>query len=181
MREGKFGEFSDVWSLGVVIFEIFTYGELPYKGMTNQLVLTNVQMGFRLAKPPGCPDQVYGVMLRCWAGEYKDRPKFSALVQRVHRLLEDVRREDNHVAAVDHGVYTSRAAPSDSSETPNNSGGSLYKNGPPQRTAEDRDVWVDIQPVNYPADMVPPGVVQIFPDRVPLVEPLSQPSAESYV
>lgn len=70
---------SDVWSFGVVLYEITTYGRLPYPGMTNEEVLEKVQQGYRMPCPRGCPDKLYDIMLDCWQEESSNRPTFETL------------------------------------------------------------------------------------------------------
>jgi hypothetical protein len=66
----------DVWSYGVVLWEIFSYGQIPYTGMTNDEVVEKVVMGFRLCKPADTPESVYSMMLRCWSSS---RPSFKSM------------------------------------------------------------------------------------------------------
>ncbi len=53
---------SDVWSFGVVLWEIWTYACLPYASFTNQEVFEGVSKDLRLQQPQGCPDALYRVM-----------------------------------------------------------------------------------------------------------------------
>ncbi len=70
---------SDVWSFGVVLYEIITYGRFPYPGMTNAQVLEQLQQGYRMPRPMGCPDKLYDIMLDCWREEPANRPTFETL------------------------------------------------------------------------------------------------------
>ena len=70
---------SDVWSFGIVIYEIITYGRFPYPRMTNAQVLEDLQEGYRMPRPMGCPDKLYDVMLDCWKEEPASRPTFETL------------------------------------------------------------------------------------------------------
>ena len=58
--------FSDVWSFGILLTELVTYGRIPYPGMTNAEVLHQVEHGYRMPSPPGCPPTLYDIMLECW-------------------------------------------------------------------------------------------------------------------
>ena len=58
----KFSTKSDVWSFGVVCFEVFSNGAKPYGAMNLVVVQTEVEAGLRLDKPPACPDDVYALM-----------------------------------------------------------------------------------------------------------------------
>ena len=70
---------SDIWSLGVVLYEIITYGRFPYPGMTNAEVLEKIQSGYRMGCPPGCPKHLHEVMLDCWREDPATRPTFETL------------------------------------------------------------------------------------------------------
>eukprot|EP00054_Salpingoeca_dolichothecata_P027880 m.207333 g.207333 ORF g.207333 m.207333 type:complete len:182 (-) comp26072_c0_seq42:1100-1645(-) len=76
----KYSIKSDVWSFGVVLAELVTYGQKPYAGLSNKEVVKQLEEGFRMPKPPGCPDGLYDIMLSCWKTEAEDRPTFESLV-----------------------------------------------------------------------------------------------------
>ena len=79
----RFSIKSDVWSFGVVLCEISTYGGLPYPGMTNGEVLAKIEQGYRMPQPPGCPKKLYDMMLNCWQMEPSNRPTFETLQQQL--------------------------------------------------------------------------------------------------
>ena len=72
----RFSIKSDVWSFGIVLHELITYGCTPYPGMTNRQVLASVERGYRMPCPANCPDPLYQIMLDCWKDEPEDRPSF---------------------------------------------------------------------------------------------------------
>ncbi|CAG5135058.1 unnamed protein product, partial [Candidula unifasciata] len=76
---GHFSHASDVWSYGVTLWEMFSYGGAPYDDMTGVEVIKFIEDDCRLAKPEKCPDVVYSVMLKCWSFEPAQRPTFSML------------------------------------------------------------------------------------------------------
>lgn len=64
----RFSIKSDVWSFGILLTELITYGRIPYPGMTNAEVLQQVERGYRMPSPPGNPEALYAIMLDCWKG-----------------------------------------------------------------------------------------------------------------
>ena len=70
---------SDVWSFGIVLYEIITYGRFPYPGMTNAEVLEKIQTGYRMGCPPNCPQRLHDVMTDCWKEDPASRPTFETL------------------------------------------------------------------------------------------------------
>ena len=70
---------SDVWSFGILLYEIITYGRFPYPGMTNAEVLEKIQTGYRMACPPNCPKNLHDMMLECWRDDPSSRPTFETL------------------------------------------------------------------------------------------------------
>jgi len=75
----KFSIKSDVWSFGVLLTELVTYGRIPYPGMTNAEVLLQVEHGYRMQAPQGCPPQLYDIMVECWLKDPMKRPTFETL------------------------------------------------------------------------------------------------------
>jgi len=83
---GKFTIHSDVWAFGVVMWEIFSYGMIPYYGMSNAEVVEKViTEGLRLPSPTNCPRDIYQWMLDCWNEESERRPNFKDLYDRIEK------------------------------------------------------------------------------------------------
>ena len=74
-------EYSDVWSYGVLIWEIFYLGTaIPYGDKEEfEDIIKFLKRGHRLNKPPLCPENIYDVMLDCWHDNYLYRPRFKQL------------------------------------------------------------------------------------------------------
>ncbi|XP_068432660.1 tyrosine-protein kinase FRK [Clinocottus analis] len=81
----KFSIKSDVWSFGILLFEIMTFGQMPYQAMTNYQVVQKLSQGYRMPSPPNCPKIMYDIMMDCWKENEQDRPTFETL----HWKLED--------------------------------------------------------------------------------------------
>ncbi|KAM3590752.1 uncharacterized protein V6R79_016066 [Siganus canaliculatus] len=84
LRVGSFSHSSDVWMFGVTLWEMFTYCEEPWFGLSGRQILWRVEReGERLEKPPDCPQEMYGIMRKCWACNPADRPTFGQLTTMV--------------------------------------------------------------------------------------------------
>ncbi|XP_069573500.1 tyrosine-protein kinase Srms isoform X2 [Brachyistius frenatus] len=75
----RFSVKSDVWSFGVLLYEMMSRGKMPYEGKSNKEVLDLLSSGFRLPCPTRCPQNIYRIMMDCWAAEPSKRPSFHAL------------------------------------------------------------------------------------------------------
>ncbi|XP_063603617.1 tyrosine kinase receptor Cad96Ca-like [Penaeus indicus] len=78
---------SDVWSFGVLLWEIVTLGSTPYPGMGAAEVMRKVKSGYRLEKPEHCRREIYNIMYYCWDKDSKERPSFTELVHTLEGLL----------------------------------------------------------------------------------------------
>ncbi|KAL1122185.1 hypothetical protein AAG570_003590 [Ranatra chinensis] len=78
---GEFSSASDVWSFGVTLWEMFSYGQQPYGTLRGTEVIDLIDRGERLEKPERCPVEVYQTMEKCWAYLARDRPTFKNLVE----------------------------------------------------------------------------------------------------
>ncbi|VDN97103.1 unnamed protein product [Rodentolepis nana] len=85
-----FSTASDVWSFGVCLWEMFSLGEHPYADQDSFEVLRQLEEGVRLPRPRLASDEVYGVMLDCWAYAPEARPKFSHLLAIFRHLATNV-------------------------------------------------------------------------------------------
>jgi serine/threonine protein kinase len=76
LEYGSYSFKSDVWSFGIVLWELFSYGKIPYAGMSNLIVAEKVLNGYRLTCPENCPEEIYNLMEQCWSVDPIDRPSF---------------------------------------------------------------------------------------------------------
>lgn len=83
----KFTSASDVWSYGVVMWEVISYGERPYWNWSNQDVIKAVEKSYRLPPPMECPEAIYHLMLDAWQKERNSRPKFLQIVKTLDKLI----------------------------------------------------------------------------------------------
>ncbi|XP_038071902.1 ephrin type-A receptor 3-like [Patiria miniata] len=78
---------SDVWSFGVVLYEIFTRGDAPYQGLSNQEVVEKLKSGYRMGQPDDCPSDVYAMMRECWHENPSKRPSFTHLYKSLDKMM----------------------------------------------------------------------------------------------
>ncbi|VEL35054.1 unnamed protein product [Protopolystoma xenopodis] len=83
----RFDSKSDVWSFGVTLWEVYSYGDRPYKDMKGAQILTMLDQGLRLCRPLRCPEAIYSIMQDCWNFEGVRRPTFAELVLLFSRLV----------------------------------------------------------------------------------------------
>ncbi|KAJ8282744.1 hypothetical protein COCON_G00052630 [Conger conger] len=81
---------SDVWSFGVLMWEIFTLGGSPYPGIPVEELFKLLKEGHRMDKPSNCPHELYMRMRQCWLAVPTQRPTFKQLVEELDRMLLSV-------------------------------------------------------------------------------------------
>ncbi|XP_061521736.1 tyrosine-protein kinase Fes/Fps [Phycodurus eques] len=79
LNYGRYTTESDVWSFGVLLWEVFSMGMIPYTSMSNQQVREEVDKGYRMPAPRDCPPEVSTLMSNCWQHEPQNRPSFQKL------------------------------------------------------------------------------------------------------
>lgn len=97
----KFTAESDVWSFGVLLWEIFSFALQPYYGMTHEEVIKFIKDGKMLACPENTPKQVYDLMCLCWSRKHMHRPPFPTIFSSIKVMHDDLQkrkfREKVHV------------------------------------------------------------------------------------
>nr|AAA39451.1 tyrosine kinase [Mus musculus] len=89
LLEGLFTSKTDSWSFGVLLWEIFSLGYMPYPGHTNQEVLDFIATGNRMDPPRNCPGPVYRIMTQCWQHQPELRPDFGSILERIQYCTQD--------------------------------------------------------------------------------------------
>ncbi|XP_066503486.1 tyrosine-protein kinase Fes/Fps isoform X2 [Hoplias malabaricus] len=88
LNYGRYTSESDVWSFGVLLWETFSRGITPYTSMNNQQTRDEVERGYRMSAPSGCPDEVYALMCHCWQYDPRLRPSFQKIRAELHSLCQ---------------------------------------------------------------------------------------------
>jgi serine/threonine protein kinase len=81
---------TDVWSYGVLVWELFTRGITPYLHIQNDFIFRHLNQGNRLPKPNYCPKRIYLILLKCWSENPKSRPSFAALSERMENIINNL-------------------------------------------------------------------------------------------
>uniref|UniRef100_A0A4W3GZ00 Tyrosine-protein kinase receptor n=1 Tax=Callorhinchus milii TaxID=7868 RepID=A0A4W3GZ00_CALMI len=81
LKDGVFTTYSDVWSFGVVLWEISMLAEQPYQGLSNEQVLKFVMEGGFLDRLESCPERLHSLMEMCWQYNPKARPAFVDIIE----------------------------------------------------------------------------------------------------
>ncbi|KAM7080394.1 LOW QUALITY PROTEIN: high affinity nerve growth factor receptor [Ciconia maguari] len=84
----KFTTESDIWSFGVVLWEIFTYGKQPWYQLSNTEAIECITQGRELERPRTCPSEVYAVMQSCWQREPQQRRPIKEIHSRLQALVK---------------------------------------------------------------------------------------------
>ncbi|XP_067039370.1 fibroblast growth factor receptor 3-like isoform X2 [Acropora muricata] len=99
LLHGRYTTKSDVWSYGVVLYEISTIGGSPYPRIEGREMANLLQQGYRMPKPEHVDNDLYQIMMKCWESEPEARPSFSDLTQQLKRL------EKQHKTLINLQIY----------------------------------------------------------------------------
>ncbi|KAG8576129.1 hypothetical protein GDO81_009779 [Engystomops pustulosus] len=86
LREKLFSTKSDVWSFGILLWEIYSFGRVPYPRIALKDVVPRVERGYKMDAPDGCPAIVYELMKQCWHLDPNQRPSFRKLREQLEHI-----------------------------------------------------------------------------------------------
>ncbi|XP_078379572.1 uncharacterized protein LOC144662599 isoform X1 [Oculina patagonica] len=80
---------SDVWSFGILLWELSTMGGNPYPGINNKELHNLLKTGYRMEKPDTCSDKLYQLVLDCWKDEPSERPTFESATRSLEQMMQE--------------------------------------------------------------------------------------------
>ncbi|KAL3222419.1 hypothetical protein MRX96_004886 [Rhipicephalus microplus] len=93
LEKGIYNHKTDVWSYGVLLWELITRGVTPYPEVDNWDIVDFLKQGRRMKQPSFCPDEMYATMLKCWHDDPKKRPSFAKLVTDITNILASLEKK----------------------------------------------------------------------------------------
>ncbi|XP_076354615.1 tyrosine-protein kinase CSK-like isoform X4 [Tachypleus tridentatus] len=86
LKYSKFSNKSDMWSFGILLWEIYSFGRVPYPRIPLADVVKHVEKGYRMEAPEGCPPEVYEIMRQAWDLDQDKRPTFVEVLKHLEQL-----------------------------------------------------------------------------------------------
>ncbi|KAJ8255147.1 hypothetical protein GJAV_G00201480 [Gymnothorax javanicus] len=86
----RFSSKSDIWAFGVLMWEVYTLGRMPYERLNNTEIVQKISSGLRLYRPQLANEPIYSIMTTCWCDKPEERPSFQDLVVRIQDLLYEL-------------------------------------------------------------------------------------------
>ncbi|XP_045594618.2 proto-oncogene tyrosine-protein kinase receptor Ret [Procambarus clarkii] len=146
---------SDVWGFGVLLWELVTLGTPPYPGVTPERLFSLLKAGYRMEKPENCSQELYDVMLQCWAEEPARRPCFQELTDIFDAMIQaDVEYlELRSLIVTNRGYFDGVPA-------------RLYPEAPPQFQDAPQATGDSHLPQSQPHVVLPPPPQEVLPQQL---------------
>ena len=90
LTDREFSSQSDVWSFGIVLWELFSLGKVPYPGMPVDRLIHRLLDGYRMEKPEFASHEISQLMNDCWKVEPSERPTFNQLESKLNNHLDEI-------------------------------------------------------------------------------------------
>ncbi|KAK2177090.1 hypothetical protein NP493_619g04032 [Ridgeia piscesae] len=101
LEKATYNEKTDVWSYGVVLWELMTRGVCPYPEVDSWDIVKYLKSGRRMPQPSYCPDELYDVMLKCWDADSKIRPRFEDLIHIINEIILNIEYDAHQRVGLD--------------------------------------------------------------------------------
>ena len=88
LHDSQYSMFSDIWSYGVLLWEVFSFGAVPYTGLNDAEVIEAILSGQVMTRPEHCPKSVFKIMWQCWEGMPTNRPKFDSIKRQLGNCVK---------------------------------------------------------------------------------------------
>uniref|UniRef100_A0A0K0FNZ7 Tyrosine-protein kinase receptor torso (inferred by orthology to a D. melanogaster protein) n=1 Tax=Strongyloides venezuelensis TaxID=75913 RepID=A0A0K0FNZ7_STRVS len=102
---------SDIWSFGMVVYEMYSFGEVPFDEIEPTELLDHITKGNRPQRPEFASEEIYNIMHRCWKENPEDRPTFDELMSEFMVLLENTTDTDLYVELLSSSMYYKNVSP----------------------------------------------------------------------
>ncbi|CAG5128054.1 unnamed protein product [Candidula unifasciata] len=86
LRDNTFNTKTDMWSFGILLWEIYSFGRVPYPRIHQTDVIKHIEGGYRMEAPEGCPPEIYSIMTDAWKLKPADRPTFSQVLSELNSM-----------------------------------------------------------------------------------------------
>ena len=90
LKKSSFDTKSDIWSYGVLVWEVLTRGATPYPKIENWKILMHLKEGHRLQHPAYCPKPIYDILMQCWDTDPQNRPQFQKISDSFEAIIKDL-------------------------------------------------------------------------------------------
>ncbi|KAK0411574.1 hypothetical protein QR680_005722 [Steinernema hermaphroditum] len=108
LQKHEFSQKSDVWSYGILLYEMYTFGGTPFQGIEPDRLLEYLEAGGRPERPDLCNEEMYEIMHKCWRASPEDRPSFQELLTIFTVLLERATENYGYLSLLKAGGGTHR-------------------------------------------------------------------------
>ncbi|KAH7699128.1 Tyrosine-protein kinase F09A5.2 in chromosome X [Aphelenchoides avenae] len=88
LKSGHFSNKTDIWSYGMLLYELFAGGQIPLSHVQPKEQLAALEEGDRPPKPDNCPEEIYALMQRCWRMNPSQRPTIADLMKDLERIID---------------------------------------------------------------------------------------------
>ncbi|XP_071841874.1 uncharacterized protein [Apostichopus japonicus] len=102
---------SDVWGFAVLLWELFSFGEIPLARVSDSDIEKQIRGGFILPQPLCCPGAVYGIMLSSWSNRKRERPNFSAIATKLKNMVTKLQQREQPPLPAERNQDTTESHP----------------------------------------------------------------------